>query len=97
MCDDTTPLTCDGFDAAIIGATEPQPGRPSLVVYDLGQMVEILMHTGEMSFEEAAEFLSFNTVGAWVGPGTPLFLHRRPSDVPPDAFLAEFFDGTGCA
>jgi len=97
MCEETTPLTCDGFDEAIIGVTEPQPGRPSLVVYDLTKMIALLMRQDAMSPEDAIEFLSFNTVGAWVGPGTPLFLHLRPLDVPPDQFLDEFFDGAGCA
>jgi hypothetical protein len=31
-----------------------------------------------MDEEEAEEFFSFNTLGAWVGENTPLFLWRNP-------------------
>jgi hypothetical protein len=29
-----------------------------------------------MDYDEAMEFLEFNTLGAWAGEGTPLFLWR---------------------
>ena len=29
-----------------------------------------------MTYEEADEHLSYNTLGAWLGDGTPLFLSR---------------------
>jgi len=28
-----------------------------------------------MSDEEAEEYFNFNTLGAWMGEGTPLFVH----------------------
>jgi hypothetical protein len=32
----------------------------------------------QLPYEEAAEHFSFNTLGAWAGENTPVFLTRRP-------------------
>jgi hypothetical protein len=71
-------LTADGFDEAIIGVAE-RCGQPWLVVYDAEACIAILIARG-MEAEEAAEFFQFNTLGAWVGEQTPLFLWRKPRD-----------------
>ena len=34
-----------------------------------------LQKGAEMSDEEAEEYFNFNTLGAWMGEGTPLFVH----------------------
>jgi len=34
------------------------------------------MNRDGMDEDEAREFLDFNTFGAWMGPGTPLFMYR---------------------
>jgi hypothetical protein len=63
----------DGFDDALIGV-----GRQFsryLAVYDYELCAQVLMEQG-LSYEEAVEHLEFNVVGAWVGDGTPVFLHR---------------------
>jgi hypothetical protein len=73
-------LTADGFDAAIIGIAE-RCSQPALVVYDTERCLQILVKGG-MSREEAEEYFSFNTLGAWVGEHTPLFLTRPPSELP---------------
>ena len=70
-------LTADGFDEAIIGVAE-RCSQPTLVVYDAEKCVEILQRDSEMTEEEAHEFFQFNTLGAWVGENTPLFLWRKP-------------------
>lgn len=67
-------MLADGFEAALIGVSEAQPGRPPLAVYDYMKCAEILMERDGMSGEEAIEFLDFNTVGSWVGGGTPVFV-----------------------
>ncbi len=67
-------LMADGFEDAIVGITLSQPGRPVLTVYDYEKCVRILVRRDKMTYEEAEEFLDFNTVGAWVGEGTPIFL-----------------------
>jgi hypothetical protein len=30
--------------------------------------------------DDAAEFVGFNQIGAWVGENTPLWLHRWPEE-----------------
>lgn len=63
----------DGFDDALIGV-----GRQFsryLAVYDYELCAQVLMAQG-LTYEEAVEHLEFNVVGAWVGDGTPIFLHR---------------------
>jgi hypothetical protein len=70
-------LYLDGFDDAIVGYAN-QWGSPPLVVYDGEKIVEIL--SKDMSLEEAQEFFSYNIECAYVGPGTPLILHRPLED-----------------
>jgi hypothetical protein len=65
-------LVMDGFDDCIIGVG--QRFTDHFVVYDLEKVIAKLMEQG-MSEEEAIEFHEFNQLGAWVGPGTPVFLH----------------------
>jgi hypothetical protein len=74
-------LTADGFDDAIIGVAERCSCLP-LVVYDAEKCIEILQRDSDMTEEEAIEFFSFNTLGAWMGENTPLFLWRPPSKYP---------------
>lgn len=70
-------LMADGFDDAIVGVAE-RCSQPALVVYDGEKCLEILM-AGGMDRSEAQEYFNFNTLGAWVGPNTPLFLWRKPA------------------
>ena len=67
-------LLADGFEEALIGISESSPGREYLAIYDIEKCVEILMNRDKMSRVEAWEFLEFNTVGAWVGDKTPLYV-----------------------
>jgi len=68
----------DGFDEAIIGVSE-RFGRAPIVSYNMDKCIEILQRDG-MDYEEAVGFFGFNTLGAWVGEGTPEFitLYREP-------------------
>jgi hypothetical protein len=68
-------LVADGFEDAIIGVAE-RCSQPALVVYDAARCIEILVAQG-MTHDEAVEYFYFNTLGAWVGENTPLFLWRR--------------------
>lgn len=65
-------LLADGFEDALIGITANHH-HPVVAVYDLDKCVEILI-TGGMTADEAEEYLSFNTLGAYVGEHGPLFL-----------------------
>ena len=66
-------LTADGFDDAVIGYTVSTI-RPHVAIYDAEKCVEILMTRDGMSYEEADEYLSYNTLCCFVGEGTPLFV-----------------------
>ena len=66
-------LTADGFDDAIMGIGE-RCGQPTLVAYDRAKCIQILIDRDGMDYEEAVEFFEFNTVGAWAGEGTPIFI-----------------------
>lgn len=70
-------LLADGFEGAIIGCAEGAM-RDHLVVYDYQRCIEILMERDGMDYEDAVECFDFNVLGAWMGEGTPLFLHRVP-------------------
>jgi hypothetical protein len=54
--------------------------QPALVLYDAEKCIDILVKRDGMTEEEASEFFFFNTIGAWVGPGTPLFFWRPPAE-----------------
>ena len=69
-------MTADGFDEALVGIAERCGERP-LAVYDYGRAVELLVARDGGTVLEAQEYLDVNCLGAWVGPGTPLWL-RRP-------------------
>ena len=72
---ETVAMTADGFDDAIIGIGS-RCGQPDLLVYDVDTALDILMDRDGMDYEEAQEYFSFNVEGAWVGEGTPIWLHR---------------------
>jgi hypothetical protein len=67
------------YDAALVGYTD-QPkdhwtrdGGVTVAVYSEAKCVKALMADG-MSEEDALEWFSYNTSGAWVGEGTPMFV-----------------------
>jgi len=62
-------LLADGLDAAIIGTATD--GR---VIYSLELAVGVLVDRDQMDQDEAREYLMFNSVGAHVGPGTPVWV-----------------------
>lgn len=66
-------LLADGLGAAIIGYTVNHH-RPHVVVYDIQKCVEVLVERDGMTHEEADEYLSYNTLGAYVGENGPLFV-----------------------
>ena len=70
-------LTADGFDDAILGMAEGWFGNShhSVVCYDYDKCVDILISQG-CDEEDACEYLQFNTLGAYVGEFTPIFLYH---------------------
>ena len=74
---DDTAVIANGFDSSIIGYTI---GCDCVrVVYDAEAMADSLMDDG-FSYEEACEYLEFNTFGAYIGEGTPIFMNRIIED-----------------
>ncbi len=69
-------LTADGFDEAFVGIGR-RCSRPDVAVYDVSKMVQILVERHGMSEEDAREHLEFNTIGAWVGEETPIYLDQK--------------------
>ena len=68
-------LTADGFDEALVGVLL-RPNRPAVAVYDIQTCLDILVRDG-MDDEEAREYFEFNTLGAYVGPLTPIYVDFR--------------------
>lgn len=68
-------LLADGFESCLLGYT-CNHHHPVVAVYDLGQCVRKLMDDG-LSEDEAVEYLSFNTLGAYVGFNGPLFVRTK--------------------
>jgi len=68
-------LLADGFEDALLGVAE-RSRQPGLAVYDTARCLQILQQRDGMTVEEAADYFSFNTLGAWAGPHSPLYLTR---------------------
>ena len=69
-------LKADGFDDAVIGIGQ-RCGQEDIIVYDAQKCIKILVERDGIEFEEAREFFEFNTLGAWVGKTTPIFVWKR--------------------
>ena len=67
-----TPLYPTDMKDAVIGCVE-RFGMGPVVLLDREKCVKILMRNGIKKREDAEEFYEFNTLGAWVGEGTPAF------------------------
>ena len=66
-------LKADGFDEAIIGYTYDMVAQEERLIYSVEKCIEILMQD-DMDYLDAREYLDFNTIGAYVGKQTPIFL-----------------------
>ena len=69
-------LTADGLENALMGVGR-RWGQPTLAVYDVNKVLEILMKRDGMTDEEAVEYFEFNIEGSWVGEGTPIWFYYR--------------------
>lgn len=67
-------MIADGYDDCIIGLAE-RCGSPNVLAYDARKIFKRLTKDG-MTEEEAVEYFYFNISGAYVGEGTPVFIHR---------------------
>jgi hypothetical protein len=71
-------LFFDDLDEALIGMAR-RCGQPTLAVYDYDKIIETRMKQG-MPCDEAEEFTSFNTEGAWMGKHTPIIVYLNTHD-----------------
>ncbi len=66
-------MLADGLEKAFVGVAHRFGFSVPVAAYDREKCIEILMQD-EMTREEAEEYFEYNTLGAWVGEGTPLFI-----------------------
>jgi len=66
-------LLMDGFEDAFIGFSQ-RINEPILAVYSYEWMVNVLIFRDGMTYDDAAEYIDFNCVGAWVGEKTPIIV-----------------------
>jgi len=71
--DDNECLLSSGYDSALIGITE---GPNPVAVYDTDLCIKCLMEEDDMNEEDAVEFFYYNTVNAYVGEKTPIYIRR---------------------
>lgn len=69
-------LVADGYNGAIIGIATDISGRlgNGVLIYSKKKMVRLAMKNNKWDHEEAVEYLEFNTWGAHVGEGTPIYV-----------------------
>jgi hypothetical protein len=65
----------DDLDECIIGITEE-----GCAVYDIHKMEKELMKAGDMSWEDAAEYVEFNILRAYIGEFTPVHVWTIPDN-----------------
>jgi len=66
-------LMADGLEKACIGFTVNNH-HAHVAVYDFDACIDVLVARDGMTSAEADEFLSFNTLNAFVGENGPLFI-----------------------
>ena len=62
-------LKADGFDNAVIGIDI----TTMRLIYSKLQCIEVLILEEDLSYEEALEYLEYNTFNAYVGEQTPIW------------------------
>jgi hypothetical protein len=68
-------LAAEGFEKCIIGVAH-RFGMEPVIAYDYHKCIKVLMKRDGMSYADAIEYFEFNTLGAWMGEGTPIFVER---------------------
>lgn len=80
-------LLLDGLDDAFIGVSK-RVGEETLAVYSWERIADIFVERDGMSYEEAAEFIDYNIIGAWMGAKTPIVLIELHDDTEEDPVFA---------
>jgi len=61
----------ESYDPCIVGV-----GRrfnDTVLIYSIKAILDMHMREG-LEYDEASEYFEYNTIGAWLGEGTPIFL-----------------------
>jgi|TARA_R110000751_G_scaffold8533_1_gene33436 hypothetical protein len=74
-------LKADGLDEAIIGTTMLWGAEGEVLVYSCEKCINIFMVRDGMDYDEAYEYFEFNTLGAYVGEQTPVFVWTDTTDI----------------
>jgi len=69
------------YDPFIVGVGYRFTYGPVLA-YSLRGILKAHVEQDKMTHEEATEYFEYNTLGAWVGDGTPMFIDEEPFDAP---------------
>ena len=69
-------LLWDGFDDALIGVVS-RACQSHLALYSVPKCVTILCKRDGLTKDEAADYLEFNTLCAYMGPMTPLYTYEE--------------------
>lgn len=70
---DTEFLKADGLDDGLIGVDSTS----MRLIYSIEKCVKVLMKRDNMTEDDAREFLHFNSIGAYHGPKTPIWMDDR--------------------
>ena len=68
----------DEYDDCVIGIGYRCSEGP-LAVYSIPKVLKVMQGWG-MDDQEAQEFFEYNTIGAWMGDGTHIFVHLFGED-----------------
>jgi hypothetical protein len=71
-------LKADGLEDALLGqmVVDRWADQPhEVLVYSVEKILNVLMERDGMTSEEAQEYFDFNIEGAYVGPGTPVYVY----------------------
>ena len=64
------------YEEALIGVAE-RIGMDSVAAYDYDKCIEVLMEKHNWDYDTALEWFTFNTLGAFLGDGTPIFINTK--------------------
>lgn len=70
----TGSLIADGLDEGVVGYTTFDGVEH--VIYDYEACCAVFMKQNDWTYEEAAEWMDFNVVSAYVGENTPLWMFK---------------------
>jgi len=68
------------LNEALIGIVRQQ--YRTLALYSWEKCIDVFMKRDGMTYEEAEEYMGFNTEGAWLGEYTPVILHESELCIP---------------